>query len=312
MNFRLAPQTIITLSSMFMLCVIVAATIIATRQPWLGLNFTTTDNAQGIRVHQVNAKGPAAGLIKPGDTVYHLIGTIPLRLQNSDITEEPDAVTHYPEYNQFFEKQTQLHQALGEGKLELILNNQLLTLNPYSARPLSDLPILFWFQIACASIIFIAGMSVYAYRREETVTKYYALTGFGLLVTIIPAAIYSTRELALNGELFYTLSLLNQLGTYIFAGPFVAILWEYPSRIHRFPMGPLLISFFLGLWLINALQLVDSIDLTVRYPILAGLVLDLSFAVIQWRRAKHDAVPRAILKWFLLAWLTGRSSRTER
>ena len=42
-----------------------------------------------------------------------------------------------------------------------------------------------------------------------------------------------------------------------------------------------------------------------RYPVLAGLVINLALALIQWHLSRNQPVQRAILKWFLLAWLSG-------
>jgi signal transduction histidine kinase len=170
---------------------------------------------------------------------------------------------------------------------------------------LGTLPWLFWYQLACGAIVFLAGMSVLAFRPREQVTLYYAMTGFGLLLASASAAIYSTRELAMAGELFYTLSLINQFGTLLFAGHFISILWYYPQRIHPFPLGPVITGCYMVSWLLNLFQVFDSLDVAMRYPVFVGLVINLSLAVIQWRRSRSQPVQRAILKWFLLAWLSG-------
>ncbi|MCW8982697.1 MAG: hypothetical protein OQK13_01490, partial [Gammaproteobacteria bacterium] len=172
-------------------------------------------------------------------------------------------------------------------------------------RPLSVLPLLFWYQLLCGATVFLAGMGVLAFRPRENVTIIYAMTGFGLMLASSTAAIYSTRELAMAGELFYSLSLINQFGTLLFVGPFVSILWYYPQRIHSFPFGPVFTTIFMLCWLVNILQLTDSIDVPMRYPIFVGLLVTFALATIQWRKSHLQPLQRAILKWFLLAWLGG-------
>jgi signal transduction histidine kinase len=148
-------------------------------------------------------------------------------------------------------------------------------------------------------------MSVFAFRTREQVSLLYALTGLGLLLASSSAAVYSSRELALDEGLFYALSLTNQFGSLLFAGPFISILWYYPKRLHPFPLGPVLIAVYLLSWVLNALQLFDSLDVAMRLPLFLGLAINLSLALVQWRLSRHQPLQRAILKWFLLAWLTG-------
>lgn len=106
-------------------------------------------------------------------------------------------------------------------------------------------------------------------------------------------------------ELMYPLSLINQFGTLLFTGPFITILWYYPKRIHTFPFGPVLITFYMLCWLASLFQLHESIDVTMRYSIFLGLSIILTLAAIQWRLSRNQPQQRAILKWFLLAWLSG-------
>lgn len=305
MKAQLAPQKIISLSALFLLGCIVAASYLATRAPWLGVTLQASEDGDAIIVTEVAPQGPAAGLVIPGEQLVALAdGT--LRLMPQDIVEEPDAFTRYVDYNAFLDRQTVLHAALSRDEVTLVLGRgESVTLAPLKSRPYSTLPLLFWYQLACGGIVFLAGMSVLAFRPRETVTSYYALTGFGLLLAAGAAAIYSTRELALQGDLFYRLSLLNQFGTLLFAGPFVSILWYYPRRVHRFPLGPLVIAYYMVSWLLNYFQLFDSLDMGMRLPIFVGLVINLSLAITQWRLSRNEPVERAILKWFLLAWLSG-------
>jgi signal transduction histidine kinase len=176
---------------------------------------------------------------------------------------------------------------------------------PHPNRPIRSLPFLFWYQLACGAIVFLAGMGILVFRPREQITIFYALTGLGLMLASSSAAIYSTRELALEGGLFYSLSLLNQFGTLLFAGPFISILWYYPQRIHRFPLGPVVIGIYMVCWLFNLFQLHSSLDVVMRYPIFIGLAINLSLAMMQWKLSTNQPLQRAILKWFLLAWLSG-------
>lgn len=250
-------------------------------------------------------RGPAAGKLEIGDRLIALVDSH-IKFQSEDLIEEPDAYTYYHEYNDFLARQDMLYSLLSQKRVLLELGDgRVEQITPFQNRPLSALPLLFWYQLVCGATVFLAGMGVLAFRPGGLVTILYAITGFGLLLASSSAAVYSTRELAMATELIYPLSLINQFGTLLFTGPFITILWYYPKRIHTFPFGPVLITFYMLCWLVSLFQLHESIDVTMRYSIFLGLSIILTLAAIQWRLSRNQPQQRAILKWFLLAWLSG-------
>lgn len=278
---------------------------LATSTPWMGMKLAHGPQCDGLCVVNVDKQGPLNGLIAVGDQVV-AISDDGLRLQQSDLMEEPDAYSLYADYNAFFARQDELYSALSQPTLALQLaDGRVVQFTPHPTRPIRSLPLLFWYQLACGAIVFLAGMGILAFRPREQITIFYALTGLGLMLASSSAAIYSTRELAIEGGLFYSLSLLNQFGSLLFAGPFISILWYYPRRIHPFPLGPVVIGIYLVCWLFNLFQLHSSLDVLMRYPIFIGLAINLSLAMVQWKLSKNQPLQRAILKWFLLAWLSG-------
>ena len=305
MKLRLAPQKVISLSALILLGVFILTSYLAVNVPWMGVILGNDPLCEGLCVLEVDQQGPAAGIIKAGDRLVALSDSRIL-LQSDDLIEEPDSYALYSDYNTFMERQDELYAALAQPTLRLKLDGErVVQISPSASRPFAALPLLFWYQLVCGAIVFLAGMGVFAFRPREHVTILYALTGFGLMLASSTAAIYSTRELAMDGEMFYSLSLINQFGTLFFVGPFVSLLWYYPQRIHSFPFGPVLISAFLFCWLLNLFQVFDSIDVPMRYPIFIGLLTTFSLAVVQWHLSNHQPLQRAILKWFLLAWLGG-------
>jgi signal transduction histidine kinase len=254
-------------------------------------------------VLQVDPLGPAAGRLQAGEQLRAIDGMV---LSARDLLEEPDALSTFTLYHAFLARQQQLYRLLQQETVTLQLSDgRSVQLTPAAHRPLHALPWLFWYQIVCGAIVFLAGMSVLAFRPREQATRYYALTGLGLLIAICSSAVYSTRELAIDGELLYALSLINQFGTFLFAAHFISILWYYPQRLHGFPFGPVMIASYTLCWLLTLLQAYETLDAAMRYPILAGLAINLSLAGIQWHLSRNRPVQRAILKWFLLAWLSG-------
>lgn len=302
MKSQFAPQTIILFAVLPLLAVFASAIYLATSTPWLGLELRPSPDGSVLQITRVDPRGPATRL----SSGEHLLALNGMVLRGDDLMEEPDALSRYADYNAFLARQQQIALLMRQPSLSLTREGGAIeVIQPTVQRPLQSLSWLFWYQLVCGAIVFLAGISVWAFRPRETVTLYYAMTGFGLLIAASSAAVYSTRELALDGDIFYVLSLSNQLGSLVFSGFFISILWYYPQRLHPFPLGPVFIGYYLLSWLLNLFQVSESLDVAMRLPLFVGLAINLALAFVQWQRSRSKPVQRAILKWFLLAWLSG-------
>ena len=314
MPVQYSPRNIMISISALLVLVTVFAIWLAIDHPWMGLEFESND--AGVKISKVFKNGPAeAAGLKQGQVVKQLalvagessvvLNADTVNLFATDLLFEPDDHSEVKGYLAFFEKQSHIYHILGQQRLLLITDEDQYLITPASSRPISKLSFYFWFQLFCAYSIVVMGALVWAYSQREISSKLYALATLGLLIAIVPSAIYTTRELAFEGEFFHLLSMTNQLGVMLFCGPGTALFWFYPKPVSRFPILPLMALFvvvFLGL---NYLHVYESMDYAVRLPVLFWLVLDISLGVVQWNRSKSDPVSRAQLKWFVLAWISG-------
>ena len=168
-------------------------------------------------------------------------------------------------------------------------------------RPLTALPVLFWYQLLCGLVAALTGLGVLAFRPQAQAARAYGLTGLSFLLITFTAALYSSRELALPGHFFRLLSVANHLGAMLFAGAFIGLLWHYPTPLGRLPLQKWLLGGYLGIWLLDTLQWLPDTDWGIRLPVIAGLFVSMSFAVMQWRRSNARPVERAALKWFMFS-----------
>ena len=302
---RIPPVSLITPALALMFIWLGTVIYFACLPPWVGIEFEPSKDGKGVIVKSVDVQGPAYKKLKKGDLIASVTsGERTLYILPGDIILEPDAVSKYETYNLFFEKQTQLYDLLQKGEIEFVLlDGSVHKIKPRPRRPVRSLPWLFWYQVLCGVFTFIAGVSVWVTRSGDRILSYYALTGLGLLLAASSAAIYSTRELALNANIFYRLSLLNQFGSYLFCGPFLAVMWNYPKPLGRPLVGDMFVIAFLFFWIINYFQFPETLDAGMRYPLLLGVVALVVLGVWQWLISPTDPLSRAILKWFLLAWM---------
>ncbi|MDH5517070.1 MAG: ATP-binding protein [Gammaproteobacteria bacterium] len=308
MKQNVSPHNVLVLVTAALLLVAIAAVQLATSSPWFGLKLSAAE--QGARVIGIVEHGPAANSgLQHGDLIIaiKIVGdSAALSIEAGDLMIEPDDHASYKNYFLFFQKQTQLHQIVTAKTVLLkTADGKNIAVSPEAQKPLSELSFYFWFQLACGFAVVLMAAMVWVYASDQMGPRLYMLAAVGLLVAIFPSAIYTTRELSIDGELFEALSRMNQLGVLFFCGFGTAILWYYPNRISHFSFIKAMLLAVGVLFSINYFALYESLHLGVRLPIVLWLLLDVTLAVVQWRRTATDPVARAQVKWFILAWFVG-------
>lgn len=77
----------------------------------------------------------------------------------------------------------------------------------------------------------------------------FALSGLGLFLSAMPAAVYSTRKLAIDGTLFTWPSAFNHFGAHLFGAAMIALFQSYPRRLVR-PASLLVLPLTLVPWFV--------------------------------------------------------------
>lgn len=235
-------------------------------------------------------------------------GDPPLRLRGGDLTQEPDysEYSDYAGFNRFLRRQQQLAAVQAAPVVELhTSDDRVVRLRPAVHRPLADLPFIFWLQLFSAIACWLTGVAIFAFRPELTAARYCFAAAFGGLVMVSSAAVYSTRELALPGELFRDLSAANHFGALLTIGGFIAVLWHYPHPLGRARPGLWLLLLYVLIWLLDFLQVLPGGNIAMQGAMLVGYLVGMSLGALQWRWAGGDPLRRAALQWFILTWFVG-------
>lgn len=282
------------------LLVCVAAVFWSTQQPWLGVKLALGPG--GPIVESVSPRGPAAGLA-PG-TALRSVG--PIALEADDLIEEPDFFRYYERMQRFFARQSALHALLSTAPLKLTVADAAgatseILLTPAQSRPVDDLPLPFWFQLACGLASLLLGAWVWVLRPANWGARMFALTGALFLVSVASAAIYSSRELALDGSAFRLLSGLNHAGSLGFGMALVAMFLCYPTRIVA-PRALLAIPAVFVPWLaLDLLHIAPDQHWGIRAPILLMVAIAFACAAAQWRLTRNDPRARGALRWMSIS-----------
>ena len=281
------------------------------QQPWLGVTLRVSDEGDKVLVADL---APHLG--------HHMvIGSQVLRIASAsgttmdlavtDLIEEPDFFDTYPEMAQFFARQSQLALLLRDGPVTFFLRDSLgrdrQIVVALQARPLASLPGIFWFQMAVGFAALLMASLVFLLRPGYWGTRLFALTGLTFSVATSSAAIYSSRELALQGDVFRALSSINHGGAILFGCALAGLFLIYPKPFVR-PRTLLWLPVVFSIWwLADAMHWAPDQNWGSRLPIALELLMSIMFGLMQWRSSRHHPLDRAALRWFALSSLVGAS-----
>lgn len=307
---RFAPGVGFYLGVALSLVLATVALGLAVEQRWLGLSLSgTASSAPGLAVETV--EGPSAG-IPAGARIVAIVGLDGERIElgASDMIAEPDGLESFARMRVFFERQGAIAAILRQPRVEaeLLLPSGDMTvhrLNAEAQRPILDLPVGFWVQIGVGLVGSWIGTWIWALRPKEWATRHLALAGLGLMMSTFPAAVYSTRELAIDGGLFAVLSGLNAAGALTFGVGMIGLFLLYPRKLA--PDGFLAVpAIVLGGWLLADLTALVDGPATGRHLAIVGAMLAIVvLVVVQAFLARRNPVDRASLTWLGLAVVLG-------
>lgn len=220
--------------------------------------------------------------------------------------DEPDKVESYQEFNNILLANSLLSRALEHNELGMKLSDGSFVKLTDQGRQLKDLPPLFWLQIFCGSMAVLILILVKVVHPKNPGSNALTILGLSFMLFTFAAAIYSTRNLIINGHLFHALSMLNHTGAMLFSAGTIALLWKYPKVItdSHIISGAAFAIVAINI-MVDGLQLTKS-PATGSYTwTLALLIFGLSGAVVQWWFARNNPLNRACVRWLLLAIFSG-------
>lgn len=294
------PALFVAVPMIIAMMIAACAVYVALNQPWLGLRFTATAS-NGIEIIHTAPNGPSAGLPE-GATITALTAENGNRIElvPFDAVEDPDTAANYAIFNGFLERQQIIAEILRSPRVILSLSDgSNVTVSPEKRRPLASLSVDFWILIVIGLLGVLTGAWTLAFRREADVARIWALNGVALLLSTFPAAIFLTREIALNGALFRLLSTVNFAGALSFCVFLLALFLLYPRRLVPPYLVGVLIALIPILVFTQYFQIgVNGPDMGRYLPIALFATAASVVAIIQYLLARGDPVKRAGVAWF--------------
>ncbi|WP_143529840.1 sensor histidine kinase [Salibaculum halophilum] len=318
MRARFTPVLILAPALVLAALGALGAVLLALDQPWAGIDLAVTGDGQDIVLADVDRAGPNDGLA-PGGRLLALAtadGAARIEPRAADLAEEPDVADSFDALDGvFLVRQGRLHDILASGRARATLApadgpDRTVTLATAPARPIGDLPVVFWVQVLVAVTGLVMGTWVWSLRAQDLAAFMFALAGWGLALSALCASVYSTREVAMPEGLFRVLSNLNNAGALTFGAGMIGLLLRYPARLvgMRATLGPaVVLAAFVAA---DMLRLGSGPAITRYLPIVLSMVAIVACLGLQTRATRGDPRGRATLRWLGLSILAGAGAFT--
>ncbi|MCW5654393.1 hypothetical protein [Hydrogenophaga sp.] len=294
MPFPSSPRTLQAFGVLLVLACLLTSLALALQAPVTGLRLTVADGGAVV----VHGEVPPRVDLAPGQRLVSLAG---VDLRADLLIEEPDQLPDWGRYGAFMADMTRLARAMPPGgEVVAVLDDGRKVSLPVQTRSWLALPALFWFQAGVGVLCFLLAYGVWVFRWHDAAARHFAVCGLSVMVSACSAAVYSTRELALDGDWFRALSVANHGGAMLFTAALLALLWHYPTRLaRRSPAAPIYLVAGLAT-LAFGCKTFDAPS-TGFLVLLAMFALTFAVAAVQWRRTRGRPLERAALQWYLLS-----------
>nr|WP_047577734.1 ATP-binding protein [Methylobacterium sp. ZNC0032] len=306
------PSRILQAAVIICFTAVLAVLTLALRPPWLGLTLSGDTSDDTVRIIAVAPDGPSHDKVKPA----RLFSIAPagaakaaIRLDATDVIEEPDVIASYEAVRSFFARQTELAATLASGEVELRLggdgNDGATVRIRAGSRPVTSLPSAFWVQLVTGSGALLIGAWVLALRPRDPPTQLFALSGAMIMLSAFAAAVYSSRELAIDGGLFRLLSGLNHIGAVGFGAVMICLFLIYPRKLApRWVPG--LLCGVVAVWgLANLSHALPHPQMGAQLTTMLEMLAIIVLVIAQRVAARKDARGRAVLRWLGLSVIVG-------
>lgn len=290
------------------------AIALALAQPWMGVQLEVQGGM--VRIVEVEPGSPAAAAGVPSRATLVALessnGAHVLELEPSDLIEDPDLFPSYAQWGRFYKRQDEMARMLNSPALGLRVRadngrESLHVVRPAPMRTLASLPFAFWFQLVVPAVGMIAAGWVLSVYPLQPATWFGGVSGVLLLVMVMAAAVFSTRELALPSALMHALSVTNHTASLLAKFCMAGVASFFPLRVGPSGGRALLVSF--GIYLLAAMAdgfwWLPSPNWGYRSMVIVACVVVAMQLRRQWLAAKGMERERAAVRAVAWPWLLG-------
>lgn len=238
-----------------------------------------------------------------GDVVESSRGRF--EIEERDLRSEPGEIESHAEFNEFFGRQGRWSDVASESSLRLTKKDGTQSTVTAQERALGEIPALFWIQVVVGLGALLISGWIWALRSKNLAIAWFALSGLSILVSAVPSAIYTSREMALPQDLFRVLESLNAIGAIGFGIAMLGLFSVYPVRLPHWKIWSIAQALFFSAWLILYHVQLTPGAAGVSLMIVTEMAAICVVIGLQFWATKGRPADRAALTWLGLSVILG-------
>lgn len=227
-----------------------------------------------------------------------------IELKELDFTPEPNDIVDHHIFSQFLERQKLIVEILEGESIKATQDGVAVLLSPQK-KMLSDLGLIFWIPIIVGTCAVIISSWVWVMNTSYLPGQLFMLSGFSMMISAFPSAIYTSRILAIHSSEFYIFQLLNGLGACLFGIAMLALFSLYPARLPHARKWLVGLIPLLGIWTTLGLFRKIPGEFGINLIIVSEMTMICLALLAQYLYAKENLYNKAILKWIGLSFFLG-------
>ncbi len=302
-DYSCSPINVLILAGLFGAILIGVSFFYTIHQPWLGLSFIESE-VKGLMVANVDPDGPSATIIDSGDTLQSIRGVRStwMSLDQDLLIEDPDMLSSFSEWRKLLKREQALYQAMRAPVVHIQLEDgRQVRVQPDGSRPLSSLSFSYFALSLAALLALMVGAGIYSVRMDSLPARLLLFSGAGFAIAASSAAVYTSRELAINPDHFHFFTALNHLGIFIYAASGLGLLWHYPRSLKAWPIARIMTIFVALAWANEQGQWLELPVHSYYFPVVILFMFAAGFGITQWLQSRDKPVDHAALKWVLVS-----------
>lgn len=276
--------------------------------PWLGIELVADARPGALRVTEVDAHGPAHGLVRAGHRLL-AIGAVDSELLSLDAKAflgDPDMWSSWRQAASARAHMDAVHGLLRSGTaVELHFENgKRAVVTPLPRTPMRAFRWTLWLSLTVSAASFLCAASVFAFRPEREPNRYFALAGALLMIQAVLAGAVSGVRLGMSGELLALLFAAIHFGEFALLACVAAMGSVFPLKLRVWrKLRPFMLMLAMFAAWLDLLRLGEGPAVFYRISIVLAFGLVAMPLVGQWLSRRARGQDRTQPRGFVLALL---------
>lgn len=275
------------------------------KRPYLGAKFDADIDGRAMVVIAVSETGSAvnAGLtLGPRITHISTESVAKYALSGYEAVVGRHQLHSYEMIRDAVEAKRQIWPLLFDPSLQFYTDDgQQFSMSPTVGRSVLSLPLKSYLTLLQSLIVMVLTVGIWAFAPSSRAVNYLTISGFGLATNAICGSYLGSSLLTISPDVFRGVINLAAWGFTVFSYGMLALLFCFPARLFRWPVGEIILAGGVGLQALISFELIQLPLHSFQFANLLPIPFCVLASQLQWRRSKNNPTDRASVMWFSLS-----------